>query len=297
MSGRLDLWVRDGQVGFAGPQPLPLDRLLLGRPVVEVLEIMPRLFNLCATAQTAALRLALAVPDAGADLTAEVLRDHLALLTQRWPRALGLAPLPLPPGWARDRRLARRVLLGPADLPCDAEGFGRWLARGQGVAPVLAAIDAAFGPGEATARLPLVTPETALAGEAAENSPAARRAGHPLLAAIAARRGRGPLWHAAGRLADAVACVEGRFPGPQSLGPGRAVAPAARGLCAVAARAEAGTLVAFARRTPTDHLLAEGGGLSQALGNLTPPAPERVRLLVEILDPCLPHVLHEATDA
>lgn len=298
MQEALQLWVRDGVAGFAAPPALPLEALLRGRSVAEATALVPRLFNLCALAQGAALRLALGLPapDAG-ELAKDILRDHMALLCLRWPQALGVQGPVLASGWATDRTRARRMLLGHGDLPVTGAEFGRWLASGDGVAPVLAAIATIFAPGEAAIDLPLVTAATAMQPGAVENSAAARQAGHPLLRAVAGQHGCGPLWQAAGRLVDALACLEERLPGAVLLADGMALAPASRGVCAVRARAQDGRIATFARCTPTDHLLASGGGLALALRGLRPATGPRLLLLATILDPCLPFTLREAAHA
>ncbi|MFN3294922.1 MAG: phosphotransferase, partial [Gemmobacter sp.] len=82
---------------------------MIGRPVAEVAETLPRLFNLCRVAQAAAARLALGMTD-DSDPRAEVIRDHLAQVYVTRRRALGLAP----------RRPDPAGICGPAGrLPAD----------------------------------------------------------------------------------------------------------------------------------------------------------------------------------
>jgi hypothetical protein len=290
--------VLDGpEAGVRQAPALALDRLMLGRPVEEALALLPRLFSLCGMAQGMAFRLSLGLPhDRAADPAREILRDHVARLCLDWPVRMGLAPVALPPGWQAGGPALARALTG-GDLPRDAAGLRDWMARGGGVAPVLAEIAAAFPAVGAGVDLPLVTPGTALSEEALENSVAARRASHPLVAAVARDWGRGPLWQAVARLADALAVMAGDLPAPVVLADGTAVVPAARGTYALRARAEAGRIVAFARRTPTDHLTAPGGSLERLLRAFAPLTPARAELLAAVMDPCLPVTVRETADA
>lgn len=292
--------LREGRLAarLALPAALPIERLVIGRPAEEVAALMPRLFALCGTAQGAAVRLALGLPlPEGTDdgLRREALRDHLAKLWLAWPALLGQAPRPLPP---LDAAAALgRALLGPGALPETWEGFARWLAAGEGTAPVLAAIDRAFAPGEAEARLAPVADDDAMTPSACENSVAARQAGHPLMQAVAAARGTGPLWQATARLIEAQALAHGPAPAPRRLADGTALAPAARGLYAVAASARDGSVTAFARRTPTDHLTAPGGALERAVATLPAAKAALAPLVVDILAPCVATRVEVPADA
>lgn len=297
MQAGLTLVLDGPEAGVRQAPALPLDRLMLGRPVEEALVLLPRLFSLCGMAQGLAFRLSLGLPpDPASDPGREILRDHVARLCLDWPARLGLAPVALPPGWQAGGPALARALTG-GDLPRDAAGLHDWMARGGGVAPVLAGIAAAFpavGPG---VDLPLVTAETALTAAALENSVAARRADDPLVAAVARAWGRGPLWHAVARLVDALAVMAGDLPAPVVLADGTAVVAAARGAYALRARAEAGRIVAFARRTPTDHLVARGGSLERLMRAFAPLTPARAGLLASVLDPCLPVTVREMAHA
>ena len=73
--------------------------------------------------------------------------------------------------------------------------------------------------------------------------------------------------------------------------------PAARGLYGIRAAVENGRVKTFERITPTDHLTAPGGALSQALGSLPPArAAALAPILLAVMDPCFPIEL-EAADA
>lgn len=291
MQSALVITQSNGGWQFRPAPDLPVARLLIGKPVEEAAQLLPRLFNLCSGAQGMALRLALGLPapDA-ATLRREILRDHLLKLCVVWPGLLGLPATPLPPDWTDPAPLCH-LIWGGAD-PADFDG---WLGSGQGVSAVVRAIARAFAPGEAVATLPLVRAETALNDAALENSVAARRAQAPAMRAIEIRHGRGPFWRAAGLIHDIAALLHGT---PQVKMHGTtAIVPAARGAYAVQARARNGQVTAFARRTPTDHLCAKGGVLQQSLNSLPAAKTHLLPLLVDILAPCVPVRLPEAQHA
>ncbi|EEW24950.1 hypothetical protein [Rhodobacter ferrooxidans] len=269
-------------------RPLPVAALMLGRAAVEAAEMLPRLFNLCRAAQGMAARLALGLPGGDVQaLRAEVTREHLFKLLVVWPGMLGLPARALPTGDGM-----AEAVFGPQGLP-DAEGFAGWLAAGAGVAPLMAAVAAAFAPGEAVADLPMLRPEAALSIAAVENSPAGRQAGSDLLAHLAKTHGKGPLWRAMGRLVD----LHDPLPAPLVLADGTALVPAARGTYALRARQTGGIVSAFARVTPTDHMTAAGGALEMSLASLPPQKAHLARLVVDILDPCVPVTISQVQHA
>ncbi|ACM01696.1 hypothetical protein [Cereibacter sphaeroides] len=270
MSGSLTL-----RLGPEGPRllrgpALPVAALLVGRPPKAAAELLPRLFNLCPVAQATAVRLALDLPlPDPAELAAEIARDHRQKLTLLWPRLLDLP--------ATDP--------GPLPAPEDLTG---WVAR----QPLFAALPRLFPPGTAVADLPAATGETMFAPTPCDNSPAARRQDHPTLSAAARLWGRGPLWRALGRLADLAPP-----PPPVRLACGTAVVPAARGSYAVRARIDGGRVTAFARMTPTDHLIAPGGVLERSLATLPADSGRLLPVLLALLDPCVPVTVEEAAHA
>lgn len=265
----------------AVPAPsLPLARLVEGRGVEEVADLLPRLFNLCRVAQTVALRMALGLEgiETGA-LAAEIAREHALKLSVVWPVRLGL---PVQPGQAA---------LG-GEFPDDAEGFVRYMRGEAGIAPLLRAVAARFAPGEGVSSvLPEVTPARILTLTAQENSIAARHLAHPVMRHVEGRYGRGPLWRVVARALDHAAAVRGDLPAPQLTPEGVAIVPAARGLYAVRAEVEAGRVRHLCRVTPTDHLMADGGIMAQALASLPRAKHAEARLLVDLLDPCAPVTL------
>jgi hypothetical protein len=282
--------------------PLPVAGLILGKQAEEAASLLPRLFNLCRTAQSACARLAFGLP-LGADhaerVRQEVLREHLIKFCVTFPPHWGAEAMPLPDGWQRGTDTVRRALFGPAGtLPVTTRAFVAFLEAGQGIAGSLLRIRDGFAPGEACgAPLPRVTASNAMSVEALENSVAGRQACHPVLRSIEDTFGRGPLWRATARAYDAQDCMNGDLPDLLSPRPGVAIVPAARGTYAIDARVEDGIVTGFRRITPTDHLLVQGGILDQALASLPRQKTHMAALVLDILDPCTPVRLREVDHA
>ncbi len=97
-------------------------------------------------------------------------------------------------------------------------------------------------------------------------------------------------------MADLEAAVTGHLPAPRLRG-GVAVVPAARGAYALRLTTAGGMVTGFARRTPTDHMLARGGALMQALATLPPGLRGRAGQIVALHDPCVPVTVREASHA
>lgn len=273
----------------AGPA-LPVAAMLLGTRVETAAALLPRLFNLCRVAQAQAVAVALGrpAPEGGT----EILRDHLLKLFVTWPVLLGLSARPMPAGWQTDPGAIRRAVFGPEGVPATPDEMARFLVSGHGVGPILGAIDRNFRKGEAvTAMLPFAVATNLWTGAALENSPAARHARNPALAALEVSRGRGPLWRAAARLFDIAALLDEGLPPPESPARGEALVQATRGLYGLRLRAEGGIVTAFARVTPTDSLLAPGGVLAQSLAALDAARAGQAALVLDILDPCSPVTL------
>ncbi|CAN1531384.1 hypothetical protein MCELHM10_01406 [Paracoccaceae bacterium] len=252
---------------------------LTGRPVDEVATLLPRLFNLCRMAQATAARLALGLPAAVTDSSAdEVIRDHMARLYVTLRQAFGLAPMAPPQ--------APAMLAGPSgQLPLDMAGLRLWLQQDTPLAELGRAVQAAFPPDLCvTPLLPGAAPEA----RALENSPAQRHARHPLMQALAASQGRSPLWRFVGILVDLAAARAEALPKPRLLADGTAVVQAARGSYFLRISQEAGRLTGLCRITPTDHQLAKGSALDLSLRSLPLDRPDLAAQLVALFDPCVP---------
>ncbi|MDD9730508.1 hydrogenase expression/formation protein HupK [Mameliella sp. AT18] len=272
---------------------LPVARLVIGKPAAEAAELLPRLFNLCRVAQGVAARAAFGLPLPTGwqdDLRAEILREHVAKLCLRWPALVSLPPLALPRDWQAGNAETRRVIFGPAgQMPETPEQFRAFLEAEQGCARLLRAISRLFAPFEAC-RTALPAPGVGgfFGPRVTENSTATRQAAHPVLQDIETRWGRGPLWSATALACDLQAVLDGRLPAAV-ISRGCAVVPAARGLYGITASVEHGRVTAFARQTPTDHLLAPGGALEQSLASLRPARAQALGpLVLSLLDPCSP---------
>ncbi len=283
----------------AVPGPgLPVEKMLLGKPVAEAAALLPRLFNLCRAAQDVAVSLALDLPGSNADITAEIRRDHIVKLFVSWPGYFG-ARGQIDPAILTDDQALRVAVFGPTgQAPKSADEVASFLASDVGVAPLFARIESSFASGEAVANdLPIVDEVRAFQCDAVENSTAARRATHPAMTAIETHYGRGPLWRAFGRALDLVAVVDGDMPPPISPAPGKAVVPATRGTYAVSAQAVGGFITHFDRVTPTDHLTAKGGMLDRTLASLPADKTGLAPLILDVLDPCSPVRLEEVAHA
>lgn len=284
------------------PAALPVSRMIVGKPVREAADLLPRLFNLCRAAQGTAARLAfglLVPPEHTEALRLEILREHLIRICLKLPGHFGAGPVALPRDWPLAGDALRAAVFGPdGKMPDDCDGFERYLAEGGGLGRLLAQVRDCFGPHEAaSAALPGMDAGNALCGGALENSVAGRQAPHPVLRMIERRMGRGPLWRTAARGYDAEACMNGLLPGLLVSGEGFAIVPAARGSYAVSASVAEGIVTGFRRVTPTDHLLAAGGVLDQALASLPAARAGMAPLLLDILDPCSPVRLEEVCHA
>ncbi|WP_138471908.1 hypothetical protein [Poseidonocella sp. HB161398] len=271
-------------VAFETPAPLPVEQMLLGRPAAEAAELLPRLFALCRSAQSAAARLALGLGlDAGAidALERDIRRDHAAFLGVILPRALGLPVL-----------ASAADLLGNADeIVRDCADFDRFIGGSCPIAQLLREILRRFPAGSAaTGVLPLPDPQRMTSCDPIENTVAAWHRPSPVLSHVSARFGRGPLWRVLAR----VLALSSPMPAPVMPRQGVAIVPASRGLYAVEAAAPGGRVARFRRWTPTGHLLAPGGILARAL-ETCPPGQEAA--LLAVLDPCQPVILKEPAHA
>ncbi len=276
---------------------LPVDRYVIGKPVEEVLCLLPRLFNLCRGAQSAAVRAAIGLSVERDYIANDILRDHLVKLYVTWPGFLDMPPSALPEDWSGGGEALLRAVFGAAHAPRTPQEFTIFLRNETASARALKQIARRFGAGDAVADgLPSATHETIWAGTPMDNSPATRQAAHPVMQDIEARLGRGPLWRAAARLFDLEAAALGRLPEIQCAN-GAAMVPAARGAYAVYLETADGRVSAFRRVTPTDALVAREGVLDRSLATLPEAKFGLGPLLLDILDPCCPVRLREVAHA
>lgn len=288
----------------ARPAPmLPAGEMVIGMTPHDAAEFLPRVFNLCRAAQSLAVCAALGLPvsdAAEAELAQDILRDHVVKIALKWPAYLGLPPLALPPAWQSNSQLLRQTLFGPTgQLPSRLDGFDLFLDQGQGIGSVLSHLRQVFMRGEAcTGRLPLVTSTSAFALTCQENSVAARQAARPVMAQIENAYGRGPFWRATAIAYDIESCLEGTLPALERPRKGAVAVPAARGIYTVDATLKDGRVTTFRRVTPTDHLLVKDGVLDQSLAKfLGRKDSATAKLLLDILDPCVPVQIEEVSHA
>ena len=278
---------------------LPVSRLVVGRSVDEVSLLLPRLFNLCRAAQSAAVDAALGRQVSTAEIGREILRDHLIKFHVTWPAFFGHPPCPLPDDWADGGKAVRQTVFGPAGhAPASAADFFDFLNSDMGYAPVLRKIDGCFDGGEATAEdIAAVTADTIWSGTVVDNSVAVRASQHPVMQAIAGSHGRGPFWRASARLFDIASILDDDMAPILQAASGEAIVIAARGSYAVRIARDGDTVTGFDRITPTDHLLAENGVLDRSLATLPAHKAGLGPLLLDILDPCSPVRLREVEHA
>lgn len=282
--------------------PLPVGEMMRGKSREEVAELLPRLFNLCRSAQAMAARLALGMPEAEDSdaLRTEILRDHILRLTMILPGHFGQSPLSLPTGWQSGGDLLAEALFGPQrELPDAPEAFDAFCQADTGVALLFQKISSLFHAGEAVSdALPFVSGKTGLDPLArVENSCAVRVQDHPVVTAVEKTHGRGPLWRVVARAYDLQAMLQGTPLLARSPQPGVAQVPATRGLYTVQAETEADLVTRFARVTPTDHLQARGGVMDQTLASLGADRTGLAPLVIDILDPCSPIRVTEVAHA
>ncbi|MDJ0992753.1 MAG: hydrogenase expression/formation protein HupK [Dinoroseobacter sp.] len=285
------------------PTPtLPVDAMVRGKTCAEVAELLPRLFNLCKTAQETAARLAfgLPVPDTAEALSREIVRDHVLRLSLVLPGHFGQAPPTLPIGWQQGGDKVRDLLFGPTGiLPERPDDLGSYMMGTTLVGALWGRFRDMFAPGEAVcAALPTVTSETAAKPNAAvENSVALRSAQHPVVKALEHTFGRGPLWRVVGRSYDLQARLDGEPLLISNPRPGLTHVAATRGLYTISAEVADGHVVSLSRVTPTDHLRAPDGMLAQTLASLPVDRAGLLPLLMDVLDPCMPLRVREVADA
>ncbi|MCU0828894.1 MAG: [NiFe]-hydrogenase assembly chaperone HybE [Tabrizicola sp.] len=186
---------------------------------------------------------------------------------------------------------AASPLPGPNGLPEQLVSLVHWDSPVAGLAPTL---QRAFAPGIA-ASAPLPMPEP-LAEGAQGNSVAGPQAGHPLAREIEDSFWRGPLWCYLGLLAGLQAAPLRRVPSPH-LFSAIAVMPASRATYPLRIDLAGGQVTGITRRTPTDHLLAPGGALTQTSAGLSRGPRTLAPAIIALPDPFGPVTVREAQDA
>ena len=243
---------------------MPIARLVIGKPVGDVAALVPRIFNLCKTAQSVATRMALGLPVEPQDHTAlfdEIRREHQLRLQVLLPAQLGLAAQEAP------------VLNGDMTLE-DVFALPN--------INLISMVREYFAPGEAVSL-----------GVGDENSVAGRQRQKPLMRAVETTYGRGPLWRILARYLELNTLD---FALPRMCGRW-AIVPAARGRYSVRAAVIDGCVTQFERITPTDDMLADGGIIDTSLATLPRKKKELAQLVLDIIDPCVPLGLREVYDA
>lgn len=242
------------------PPALPIEKMIVGKPVDDAIEILPRVFNLCKASQSIAIRLACGRRVEQSEITAlrdEIAREHELRLEVLLPAQLGL-----PPG--KPARIGADMML---DEACENS-------------PLLTAIRNRFEPFEAC-----VSPDTP------ENTVAGRQEGAALMQETEQRFGRGPLWRVVARFCELSAM---NLPKPRRSG-GWVIVPAARGEYRIRAAVIEGRITAFERHTPTDDMLQAGGIFTQTLNGLR--SARLAGLVIAVLDPCVPLQPRQVCDA
>jgi hypothetical protein len=286
---------------------------LVGRRAEEAALLIPRVFNLCASAHAeaacGALGLSACDAEGGGLSRQERLRDHAVAVLCDWPAMLGGIPdrdalKGLAGGSADAMGALRSRLLGiEIDL---ADGtvrtLDRWLSGGaSATARLLARLRVTLDPAWGRAELP--TPEladvvAALAAGAPtvprETTAADRWRATPMLAALVAREGMSLFVRMLARLFDLLACVDAGRASPEdrlrSPEAGIGLARAARGLLTHRARVVGGIVTDYRILSPSAWNLAESGLLGRMLAALPmgPQTPMLARLAVSCVNPCVP---------
>lgn len=287
----------------------PAARLFVGREPAAVAAMAPRLYTLCAQAQGASARAALAAAagegEVGTDdaaLWAEALHEHLWRLLLDWPAALGLPSAKEAfIAWRGERApdrvvdatfaLLERVLIGcPAndwergEPPSASSLAGQCLAR-------LAAAENVEQTG-----LPALTPEDWLAywQGRRQSVPPTRR---PESVAAAWRSRLTQTVQAARALAEGLPYPLAAV-GEAGWGIGQTLT--ARGVLTHAVRLENGRVSAYRVWAPTDCHFADASALAALLADGRWPDPAAAKRGLEqavlALDPCLPFTV-EVDDA
>lgn len=285
---------------------------LVGRRAEDAALLIPRVFNLCASAHAEAARCALGLPpgpDADASARQERLLDHAVAVFCDWPALLGgVADREALRGLAHGRteiaRTLRRRLLGDE---IDLVGGGvrtldRWLSCGATPTARLFArlhglLDPAWGRAELLMPGPADIAASLEAGrptQSRETTAADLWRETPLLSELTAREGMSLFVRMLARLADLLACLDSSegLPDASVCAPaaGIGLARAARGLLAHRATVVAGIVTDYRILSPSAWNLAEGGLLGRMFATLPTgdQAPMLARLVLSCVNPCVP---------
>ncbi|MFG1428077.1 nickel-dependent hydrogenase large subunit [Roseixanthobacter glucoisosaccharinicivorans] len=299
---------------FTSAPMLDPEPLLVGRRVDDALELLPRLFNLCAAAHRAAASHALGMSDAGnaSAMQAETVRDHGVALFHLWPSVLGAATdrdgLALL-GHGAPNEIVRHVCGGDNLPEFSSAHLASWLARGATPAACLLRdlrerLDPAWG------RVALRDLETeALDTDLLEQAPSPRweatalgrvRAA-PVIRALLREEGASLFVRLLARIVDLswMAMGGGTAQLHGKAGAGIGYAQASRGILVHQAKVKDGRVLAYRVRTPSAWNLAPGGLFAQMLAAL--PARREAQMLARIaecaVNPCVPLALHFAPEA
>ncbi len=311
LSGKLQIRLtRDGDGVHADVTPpprIPVADLVRGKSADQTATLIPLIFNICAAAQEAAVRsaLSLEIDDAlRQNVRIETLREHAMKLLMIWPPLLGVTPDRAAIGYAAaalddaDAEAALRAAIFGADgaVPADWMGLEAWMTAAATVpAEIFDIVHRDFQAAWGRTDTPLFDPEVpvdwdsgAQNGGPVDNGPACRVADVPLMQAVEERFGRGVLWRMTARLIEVERLLDGDAGEVVS---DTGISQAARGAMLVQARCDDTGVHDFARLSPTDFALMQGGVLEQALASLPgqagAPLETVARMVIETVDPCI----------
>ncbi|MFG1464685.1 hypothetical protein V5F77_17515 [Xanthobacter sp. DSM 24535] len=287
---------------FSAQRALDPEPLLVGRSVEQALELLPRVFNLCAAAHRAAAAAALGQVDAVREdaIHAETARDHGLALFHGWPVLLGSKPdraglTLLAGGQASD--VARHVC--GEDLSEFSESdLNSWLETGsEPAAHLLRDLRDRLDPAWGRAALASVEVETldVQPTDPRETTVLDRVRDVPVIRELLMSEGPSLFVRLFARVVDLFCALSGRAARPP-FGRSRAgagYAQAARGLLVHRAEARDGLILAYRVHTPSAWNLAPDGLLERMLAALPArrEAPMLAKLAESAVNPCVPLTL------
>lgn len=282
-----------------------LQKLLIGRDINEVAQLLTRIFNLCPKAQQLAAQMALGlrITVSHDQILAEIQKDHLVKLCFTLPPLLGLSPHPQAPmifsNISADCDKTYYSIFEQDPLPESLDELQKWAWENNSwSAKLTTALIGRLGRlndeiGVLIPSMPFVLSQNTLSHQNWENSAAARASQYPLMANIEKHQGRSPLWRLWGMLLDLKSALYGDI-APARMSHEAALVPAARGLYALRIKHEKNRAVKIERKTPTDHLLMPKSALHIALEQLQRAQKQELfDLIIAIHDPCCSITLKE----